>query len=737
MPMSEPEPVPGARRAPVRPPRSRPAAAAASDPLASHPLHRLFDPRGVAVVGASQTPGKYGYILLKSLIEEGYEGGVYPVNPKGGEVLGRRFLASLDQAEGPVDVALVVRPAVEVLPALREVVRRRVPFAVVYAAGFSEHGEEGRRMERRMVEEARAAGTRIVGPNCMNISSLPAKLNLSAIVPFPAGGLGFLSASGNLGFALAHDAARRPRVGFSRFVSAGNQADLALDEYLDYLRIDPHTRAVLVYCEGFVRGRGRAFLEQVARTAAVKPVLVLRGGRTRAGRATALSHTGALAGEAEVARQALEQAGAVLLEREDEALDTAQAFLCSPLPAGARVALVGEGGGHATLIADAAAEAGLEVRPFPEALVRRLRPHVPGFVSILGNPIEFGGHSEYDIRTYSRVLDPVLDWDGCDLAILFGGYALYDEALAEHLARRRAATGKPILVHDLYADEERPAFAPLRSRGLPLFVSADVAARAAAALARGGAARRRVLRAAAWISRRPQASRRPLRLPDGLRRALASARRRPGRALLEEEASRLLGEFGFPVLPSALARSERQAVEAAGRLGYPVALKVHAASILHKSDAGGVHLDLRTAEDVRRAWRNVARLARRPEARLTPYRRGGVEAIAGARRDPEYGPVLLFGAGGVLAEILRDAALRTLPCPPEEIEEMIGSTGLAPLLAGARGTRPADLGAVARALGALARLILEVPEVADVEVNPLRCAADGAVALDARVLVSR
>jgi acetyltransferase len=354
------------------------------------------------------------------------------------------------------------------------------------------------------------------------------------------------------------------------------------------------------------------------------------------------------------------------------------------------------------------------------------------------NPVEFGGHSEYDIRTYDKVLDPVLAWDGCDLAILFGGYALYDEALADYISRRRVESGKPILVHDLYADEDRPAFAPLRSRRIPIFVSADVAARAAAALARGGQARRRALRAADWRARRGAAARRRTpSLPAGLRRALASARRRPARALLEEEASRLLEHYGFPVLPSALARGERQAVEAADRLGYPIALKVHAASIVHKSDSGGVHLDLRGAEDVRRAWRAVAKLAPRAEARLTPFRRGGVEAIAGARRDPEYGPILLFGAGGVLAEILRDAVLRTLPCPPEEIEEMVGSTRLAPLLAGARGARAADVGAVASALGSLARLILEVPEVSDVEVNPLRCAADGAVALDARILVSR
>ncbi len=715
------------------------AGRAAGGETPAHPLQRLLDPRGVAVIGASQTPGKYGTILLTSLIEQGYAGGVYPVNPKGGELLGRRFLRSLEDADGPIDVALVVRPAAEAVPAVREVARRGIPFAVVYAAGFSEHGEEGRRLERDMLEAARAGGTRIVGPNCMNITSTPARLNLSAIVPFPAGGLGFLSASGNLGFALAHQASRRGRVGFSRFISAGNQADLALDEYLDYLRTDPHTRAVLVYAEGFVRGRGRAFLEAVERAAAEKPVLVLRGGRTREGGGTARSHTGALAGESEVARQALEQAGAVLLDREDEVLDVAQVFLESPLPSGPRVALVGEGGGHATLVTDAAAEAGLAIEPFPDALVDEVRPHLPAFAAIVRNPIEFGGQSEYDPRIYDKVLGPILDWPGCDLAIVFGGYALYDETLAGFLDERRRGTGKPILIHDLYADEERPGFRSLREHALPVLASADVAARAAAALVRGGRARVRARRALAW---RGESGARagPGRsdLPAALAGALEAARRRPSRALSEDEAARLLAHFGVPVLPAALVRGEEEAVRAAERLGWPVVLKVHSAGIVHKSDAGGVHLDLRGAEDVRRAWRAAAALAGagEPEARLTPYRRGGVEAIAGARRDPEFGAILLFGAGGVFAEIARQAAIRTLPCPEADYEEMIDATRVARLLAGARGAAAADRRSIVQVLSGLARLLLAVPEVADVEINPLRCAADGSVALDARVLVA-
>ncbi len=707
-----------------------------------HALARLFDPRGVAVVGASQSPGKYGTILLQTLIEQKFGGGIYPVNPRGGGLSGHPFLPSLEEAGGPIDVALIVRPAPEVLPAVREVARLRIPFAIVYAAGFSERGEEGRRLERELVEAAAAGGTRVVGPNCMNLFSAPARLNLSAIVPFPEGELGFLSASGNLGFALAREASRRPGVGFSRFISAGNQADLALDDYLDYLRADPHTRVVLVFAEGFVRGRGRAFLEAVERTAPEKPLLVLRGGRTREGRRSALSHTGALAGEGEAVAQALEQAGAVLLDRADEALPVALAFLTSPLPSGPAVALVGEGGGHATLTSDAASEAGLRIDPLPDDLAARLRDHLPPFAAMVHNPVEFAGRSEYDLRVYERILDPVLDWPGCDQVILFGGYALYDEALAGFLDRRRRESGKPILVHDLYAGEEREAFAALRRHGVPVYASSEVAARAAGALARGGRARARAARALAW-RRGPRRTERLAALPPGIRAALEDALCRPERALAEDEAASLLAHAGVPVLPARIARDEEAAARAAEALGFPVVLKVHDAAVLHKSDAGGVHLDLRTPDEVRRACRETMRMPQggrrpgsgRPAVRITPFLRGGIETICGARRDAHLGPLLLFGAGGIHAESVRDVAIRTIPCPRAEIEEMIRATRAGRLLAGERGRPAADLDAIASALEALARLVLSLPEVADAETNPLLCSPAGAVALDARVIL--
>jgi acetate---CoA ligase (ADP-forming) len=696
--------------------------------LPAHPLAPLLEPRGVAVVGASETPGKYGYILLKTLIDEGYAGAAFGVNPRGGGLPGRPFLKSLADADAPIDVALVVRPAQECLAAITEIAALRIPFAIVYAAGFAEHGAEGLRLEREMVAAAARGGTRLVGPNGMNIFSAAARLNLSAIVPFPVGGLGFLSASGNLGYALAQEAATRGQVGFSRFISVGNQADLALDEYLDVLRVDPETRAILVYAEGFVAGRARAFLDVLARTASEKPVLILRGGRTAAGQGTARSHTGALAGESAVVREALLQAGAVLVERADEVLPIAQAFLESPLPRGPRIALVGEGGGHATLLSDAASEAGLRVESLPAAVVEAVRPHLPPFAAIVANPVEMGGISEYDIRVYERVLDPVLDWEGCDLALLFGGYALYDEALVAHLARRRRETGKPILLHDLYADEDREAFRALRRVGLPLYASADVAARAAAALARGTAARARAVAALA------PATLVPVAVPTGLRAVLDAARGRKARALSEDEAARLLAHFGLPVLPSALVRDADEAVVAAPGLGFPLVAKAHAPDLVHKSDAGGVRLDLRGPDELRSAVEALCAIA--PEVRLTPFRPGGLEVLVGARRDPQFGPILLFGAGGVLAEVVADAAIRTLPCSEAECGAMIAATRLARLFDRPRGGPPRPRAPVVAALAALGRMISALPEIEDVEINPLSCRDDGAIALDARVLVS-
>ena len=708
-----------------------------------HPLAALFDPQGVAVIGASEDPSKYGNILLRTLIEQGYRGAIHAVNPRGGSLLGRPFLRSLEEAQGPIDVALIVRPAEECPAVVREVARRGVGFAIVYAAGFAEKGSAGQDLQGALVDAARTGPTRLVGPNGMNVFSAPARLNLSGIVPFPEGDLAFLSASGNLGYAFAQEAAATKHVGFSRFVSVGNQADLALDEYLDFLQGDEVTRAVLVYLEGLVPGRSRHFLDAVARTAQRKPVLILRGGRTRTGQGTARSHTAALSPVPEVMRAALEQAGAVLLDRADEALAVAESFLCSPLPRGRKVVLVGEGGGHATLATDTAVESGLELPPLTDALVEATRPHLPPFAAIVSNPVEMGGISELDPRVYEKVLPPLFDWSECESVVLFGGYALYEESTATFLAERREATGAPVLLHDLYAAEPRPAFLALRARRLPVYASADVAVRCAAALARGARARQRAQRmidAALQAPPPPESSRAEggrARLPAPLAAALDEARFSPSRAMAEDDAARLLAHFGVNVLEAALAHGAEEAVAATERIGYPVVLKLHADSVVHKTDVGGVRLDLRRPEEVRDAFAAVTR-GHGPDGRcvrLTSYRPGGVEVLAGARRDPDLGAVLLVGVGGVAAETVGEVAIRTLPCAPEDYREMLEETRLGRLLAGTRGAAPVDQDALVATLGALARLILALAEVTDVEVNPLRCGPDGSVALDARVLV--
>jgi acetyltransferase len=340
--------------------------------------------------------------------------------------------------------------------------------------------------------------------------------------------------------------------------------------------------------------------------------------------------------------------------------------------------------------------------------------------------------SEYDLRVYERALTPIFDWPGCDLVVLFGGYALYDDALASFLVHRRQETGKPVLLHDLYGGEDRPALRRIRDLGFPLFASGEVTARVAGALVSGGRARERAERALSLAGPLVAAA-----LPAELREALAAARRRPAKALLEGEAARLLAHFGMPTLKAGLARSAEESAVQAEALGFPVVLKLHESEVVHKSAVGGVQLDLRSPSEVRDAYARVATRCRdgQPEVRLTPFLRGGLEAIVGARRDPQLGPILLFGTGGVLTELVRDVSLRTLPCPEEEIRGMVGETRLGERLSKVVPDPLALTGAIAGALAAVARLILSVPDVADVEVNPLRCAADGLVALDARVLV--
>jgi acetyltransferase len=347
------------------------------------------------------------------------------------------------------------------------------------------------------------------------------------------------------------------------------------------------------------------------------------------------------------------------------------------------------------------------------------------------NPVEMCGATEYTPDLYQRVLAPILDAGAADLVLLFGGYALYDEPAADFLDGRRRAHGVPILVHDLYAGEQRPALQRLRIRGLPVYASAEVAARVAGALYRGVAARQRAVR---W---RPQLA--PLPAAAGWSVLAAAARRRASLALTEDEASRLLAAFGIPLLPASLARSADEAVAAARQLGPSIALKVHAAEIVHKSDVGGVHLDLRTEDDVRRAFEAAARAAQAagavPEVRLTPMRRGGLEALVGARRDSQFGPVLVFGAGGLHAEAHRDVALRLLPCDAVERRAMVEATTLGRALAAPR-TGAVDAAALDTVLAGVSQLLAACPEVSDVEINPLSCAHDGVVALDARVLLS-
>ena len=586
-------------------------------------------------------------------------------------------------------MALIVRPAEECPAVVREVAARGVRFAIVYAAGFAEKGRRGPDLQRALVAAARTGPTRLVGPNGMNVFSAPARLNLSGIVPFPEGDLGFLSASGNLGYAFAQEAAATRRPGL---LALRERRQPGRPRPRRVPRLPPgrrgHTGSPRL--PGGSRSRPIApFLEAVARTAARKPVLILRGGRTRTGQRTARSHTAALSPAPEVMRAALEQAGAVLLDRADEALAVAESFLASPLPAGRRSVLVGEGGGHATLSTDTAVESGLEL---PAAPRRPGRAPPPAPAALRRDREQPRGDGRGERAGPAGLREGAASRSS-------PGRMRPGRALRRLRPLRRGHRGvprasaerprEPVLLHDLYAGETRPAFdGPAGSRPSRLRLGRRGRALRGRALARHGGPRARAARRAPGPSRRRAGGGRAPELPPDLaaashgrglaaRAALRRRRRAAPRPFRGDRARAALATAPRRPWPRRSAWAIRWCSSSTPRRSCTRPRRAASAST-----CGGPR---RCATRFGLAGRAAPRPARRTCVRLTPYRPGGVEVLVGARRDPELGPLLVVGVGGVAAETLAEVAIRTLPCAPEDIGDA-GEGALGRLLAHARGT---------------------------------------------------
>ncbi|PMR78762.1 acetate--CoA ligase family protein [Billgrantia endophytica] len=707
------------------------------------PLHDILAPAGIAVIGASNDPTKRGYKAMVGLIKDGYRGDIFPVNPKADMVLGVKAWPSVTAIPGNPELALICTPAASVPGLVAECGRRGIKGAIILASGFAEVGSDGAALEREMMAKAEAHGVRIIGPNTSGVFNLHHRVNLLALDNVKPGDVGIISQSGNMLLALALEAQHNGQVGFSTYVGPGNQSDIGFDDYLRYLGEDENTRVATLYVEGF--RDGRKFLEVARDVTAMKPVVVYKSGSTEEGQKAASSHTGALAGSYAMTVDLLRQAGVSVVQYSDEILPVAEGLGLLQKARGKRVAVISDGGGQATIASDRLAEAGLELAALSESTRQRLRDVLFPQASTV-NPVDVAGSTDANPSLLATCMEIVAEDDNVDSVFLvgmFGGYSIrFAESLmgdemrgAEAMVDLARSTTKPLVIYSLYTPIKPPALRRLHEAGLPVYASIEQSVRVLAALGERGqylAQNQRQVRETA-LAPKPELS--------GLfQRAQAE-----GRDLFEHEARQLLREHGIDVPMERVARSEPELEAVAGEFGdVPLAMKVVSKDILHKSDAGGVKLGLVGEQALQRARADILDSCRiyDPDAVIegmlvTPMARKGVEVIVGVVRDPIFGPVLMFGLGGVFVEILEDVAFRSIPLSRHDAASMVEQIKAKKILAGVRGEPAVDKEALIDLLLTVSRIVEAYPQLSELDLNPVIVHADGYAVVDARVIVER
>lgn len=703
----------------------------------THPLQPIFEPRSVAIVGASANPAKRGYQVVAALGASGFEGPVYPVNPRGGEILGRPAYASVDDLPEAPDLAYIATPAASVPDVVAACGRRGIRGAIVPAVGFRESGDAGRDLETRLLEAARKTGIRVIGPNTSGLLNTHARVHMVGGEPLAPGGIAILAQSGNVALDLMTAAGARP-IGVSIYVGPGNETDVAFHECLDFLGQHEPTRAIAMYVEGV--HDGRALYETACRVARQKPIVVLKGGRSAAGVSAARSHTGAIAGSYEVFSALARQGGMTEVRRSDELLPVAETLATQPLPGGRGVVVLSDGGGHATLTVDGLTEAGVplaELGPSTRAALSELL----GPAASARNPIDLAGAADGDPAAFGQTLDLLTADSACGTVMmtgLFGGYGIRfsssfvpeEEGTAARLATLTAERGCGLVVHSLYASRASSPLRALLEGGVPVSGSLEIAVRCVRALYD----RERFLERVP-VRRSSIAAGRP-----GF--PVAAPRSGPSEWLSELETRRVLEGAGVPLVDAIPCADADAAAAVAGRW-EACALKVVSPSLPHKTDAGGVALGLRGPEETRAAFERTAAAARAYlEAKGLPADLRGAlvspmleppvaELIVAVRRDAEYGPILTLGPGGTDAELFGDIAIRALPIGDGAVGAMCGELRAAGRLRGTRGRPGVDLEALGRLIGALAGAFLAAPELLEIELNPVFAYRTHCVVVDA------
>ncbi len=713
---------------PIEPTQASMAAAEERDRMATRrSMLRILRPSSIAVIGASRTPGTIGHELFRNLLAAEFTGPVYPVNPEAIHVGGVRAYHSITDIPDEVDLAVIAVPAQLVAGVIEDCGKKRIGGLVIISAGFAETGQQGIAAEQALVRRAHIHGMRLVGPNCMGVINTSPDISMNAtFAPDQPvrGRVGFSSQSGGLGIAILAEASERG-IGISSFVSMGNKADISGNDLLAYWEDDKDTDVILLYLESF--GNPRVFSTLSRHISRKKPIVAVKAGRTSAGSRGASSHTAAMA-TPDVAVDALfKQAGVIRVDTLQELFDVAELLVNQPLPAGKRVAILGNAGGPGVLCSDACEGHGLEVPELSDRTQSVLRSFLPSEAAV-GNPVDMVASATAD--DYRKALEVLLSDEMVDAIIVIFTPPLVTPAgdVAKAIAQVASSSSKPVLANFLTA---HGALEALRgtARSIPWYPYPELAAQALASVANY----------AEWR-----------KLPEGTVPSIDNIDVNAASSLIERElqampdggwldmstATELLSFYGIDVAPTISVKSAVEALEAASRLGYPVVLKVNSADIIHKSDVGGVAVHLETPDEVSKAYSKMAgALGTKMEGAVLQKMADGIEVIVGAVQDPLFGPLVMFGTGGVSVELLKDRSFSLLPLTDLDVHNLIRSTRGSPLLFGYRGSVPCDIDKLEELIHRFGRMVSDIPELLEADLNPVMVSANEAIVVDAKIRI--
>lgn len=699
-------------------------------------LTEFFNPNSVAVIGASTDPKKLGYSVLENLIEGGYaaQGKIFPINLTATEILGVPAFPTVQDVPGPIDLAVIVIPYPYVPDALRTCGEKGIPAVIVISAGFREAGREGLERELELIEIAKQDGIRLIGPNCLGVidTYTPLNASFSAGTP-PKGPMAFMSQSGALGTAVL-DISLAGRLGLSKFVSLGNKADVDEIDLLNAWCDDPHTQVIMIYSEGM--SNGQEFIKTARQVTAKKPVVAIKSGVTQSGSRAVSSHTGSLAGSEQAYHAAFHQAGVLRAESMQSLFDIALALGYQPLLQGDRIAIITNAGGPGILATDALERSGLSMARFENETISSLGQFLPDAASA-ANPVDVLGDARADRYQFALeivVADPNVD----GLLVVLTPQAMTEiDATAEAVGRFSKSIDKPIITSFMGEAQVESGIDLLGTFGVPNYPFPERAALAFKAM-----------------SDYQKVLNRPT--PEYVKydvdhhttlEVLERVRAEDRLSIGDSEARQILTAYGLQIPKSEIAATPDEAVDLAHQIGFPVVLKIASPDILHKTDVGGVKVGLTNAEDVRDAFELMVYRAQRylPQAHLwgclvqQMVPAGGQEVLVGMNRDPQFGPLVTFGLGGIYVETLKDVTFRVAPISVQEAELMISEIRAHALLDGVRGKPPLDKDAIVDALLRIAQLVQDFPEIVELDINPLMVypQGQGAIAIDMRLVLSK